>query len=227
MSVNTDLTSRGFALLRGLVSPELRSFAKDCMDLSYRAGRMRQCTDPGACGHYEEYAALFSETLLERLLPTVKSNSGYELSPTYSFWRLYQRGASLARHIDRPSCELSLSINIAVEPMECVWPLWVQDRDGNEVSLPLLPGDGALYRGCELPHWRSTFDGQVQYQMFLHYVRADGPNASFKFDGRRSLAVAYGERGPIIATGYGLQSLQCVQVSPVAGIAAGDRRSGR
>lgn len=225
MSVDPEFTSCGFALLRGILSPELRSFAKECMDLSYRAGRMRPCADPGAYGQYEEYAPLFTEALLERLLPTVKSNIGDALSPTYSFWRLYQRGASLARHMDRPSCEISLSINIGVEPTEFVWPLRVQDLRGNEVSLPLLPGDGALYRGCDLRHWRDAFEGEVQYQMFLHYVRAEGPNAALKFDGRRSLAVPYAQRASTIPAGYGVQTVRCIQVSPVA--PAGDERSRR
>jgi hypothetical protein len=214
MTVNADFTSNGFALLRGIVSPDLRSFAKDCMDLSYRAGRIRQ--RPVARGQYEEYAPLFGETLLERLLPIMESSTGYTLSPTYSFWRLYQGGASLERHTDRLSCELSVSINIAVEPPGFVWPLWVRDLRGNEVSLPLLPGDGAIYKGCELPHWRSTFEGQLQYQMFLHYVRADGPNARLKFDGRRGLATPYGEPGVAVAGSYTEPNVRCVQVSAAA-----------
>jgi hypothetical protein len=50
------------------------------------------------------------------------------------------------------------------------------------------PGDGILYKGCEVQQRRSAFPGVRQYQMFLHCVRADDPNAELRYDYRPALA---------------------------------------
>lgn len=44
-----------------------------------------------------------------------------------------------------------------------------------------------IYKGLEVPHWREPFAGEQQLQLFLHYVRQDGPHASQRFDGRPHL----------------------------------------
>jgi len=38
----------------------------------------------------------------------------------------------------------------------------------------LSPGDGVIYKGTEIPHWRNEFTGDYYSQVFLHYVKADG-----------------------------------------------------
>ena len=43
------------------------------------------------------------------------------------------------------------------------------------------------YRGCDLDHWRDVFDYSEDVwhvQGFFHYVDANGPYASFKYDKR-------------------------------------------
>ena len=37
--------------------------------------------------------------------------------------RVYEKGSELKRHIDRPSCEISATINFGGDP----WPIFVQD----------------------------------------------------------------------------------------------------
>jgi hypothetical protein len=44
-----------------------------------------------------------------------------------------------------------------------------------------------IYKGLEVPHWREPFAGERQLQLFLHYVRQDGPHAAQRFDGRPHL----------------------------------------
>jgi hypothetical protein len=48
-----------------------------------------------------------------------------------------------------------------------------------------------VYRGCDLDHWRESFDikdpDAWQVQGFFHYVDANGPNADFKYDRRESI----------------------------------------
>jgi hypothetical protein len=59
--------------------------------------------------------------------------------------------------------------------------------DGEPRGAELKPGDGLLYRGTELFHWRDAYQGEALVQVFLHYVDRDGPHADQKFDGRSSL----------------------------------------
>ena len=51
----------------------------------------------------------------------------------------------------------------------------------------LSPGDGLLYRGIDVFHWREPFQGNRLVQVFLHYVDRNGPHADQKFDGRITL----------------------------------------
>src|SRR6185436_10478398 len=62
---------------------------------------------------YYAYGLFVTETLLTMLLPTVAREAGAELLPTYSYSRLYLRGAEMARHIDRPACEVSTTLALS------------------------------------------------------------------------------------------------------------------
>lgn len=100
--------------------------------------------------------------------------------PTYTYARIYKNGEVLARHRDRPACEISLTINI---DGDAPWAIGIQKPLGEEINLDLNQGDAMLYLGCVADHWRDTpFSGQNYSQLFLHYVRSNGPNAWAYFD---------------------------------------------
>jgi len=128
------------------------------------------------------------DTLLELLLPRVEAESSRQLFPTYSYLRVYKRGDRLKRHSDRPSCEISLTLNLGYQADE-PWPIWVESN-GAPRSCALNPGDAMLYKGIELPHWRDPFQGENCAQVFLHYVDQKGPYAEWKFDKRDSLSAS-------------------------------------
>ena len=46
-----------------------------------------------------------------------------------------------------------------------------------------------VYSGCELEHWREEFEGETQYQLFMHYVDADGEFKDRVFDGRSNIGL--------------------------------------
>jgi hypothetical protein len=123
--------------------------------------------------------------LLEYLRPRIEERSGLALYPTYSYFRLYKHGDVLTRHRDRPSCEISVSLNLGQTPAD-PWPIHIE-RDAAPYGALLAPGDALLYRGCDCFHWREAFEGTRLAQVFLHYVDRNGPNADQKFDGRRTL----------------------------------------
>jgi hypothetical protein len=53
----------------------------------------------------------------------------------------------------------------------------------------LNPGDIAIYKGCEVEHWREPYEGRQQIQLFLHYVDANGIYKDYKFDKRPMLGI--------------------------------------
>jgi hypothetical protein len=117
------------------------------------------------------------ESLLICKLSKIEEESGLKLLPTYSFWRLYTKFADLKPHKDRPSCECSVTVQIASDGTK--WPIYI---DGEEIILE--DGDAALYWGTEVEHSRKEFLGDYQSQVFLHYVDADGPFKEYVFDKR-------------------------------------------
>jgi hypothetical protein len=156
----------------------------------YEHAQRRAEVAPHARRRGQEGAAeMFSDQLMEFVLqglqPRIEELSGVKLDPTYSFLRIYRRGNFLERHLDRASCEVSVSINLG-PALEKPWPLWVKGPLG-ESAVELLPGDAVLYRGIECEHWREPLEADHAAQVFLHYVEQGGQYSEHKFDKRPSL----------------------------------------
>src|SRR5262249_1590060 len=127
-----------------------------------------------------------TDGVLADVLPRLEASIAAELSPTYSYFRLYKRGDVLERHVDRPSCEISLTVCLGFVA-DRSWPIGIEGPHGI-AAIELAPGDALRYRGCECAHWRDAFDGESAAQLFLHYVDRNGPYAGWVFDRRGALA---------------------------------------
>jgi hypothetical protein len=127
-----------------------------------------------------------TDTLLDVITPVLEQALNCELYPTYSYLRIYLKGAELAKHQDRPSCEVSATLPLSYNS-PTIWPLYIESR--NQVTgIELEPGDALIYKGIEVPHWREAFEGERQVQVFLHYVKQNGDYREFKFDKRPGLS---------------------------------------
>ncbi|GAA6615576.1 hypothetical protein [Scytonema sp. NUACC26] len=131
------------------------------------------------------YYDLLMETLLEELRPKIELVTGLKLYPTYTYGRIYKKGDFLKRHKDRSACEVSVTLTLGSDG-STKWPICVNGPKGDS-KIYLNPGDALVYRGCEVEHWRESFDGEHQVQIFLHYVEQNGPNAEWRFDKRSQL----------------------------------------
>jgi hypothetical protein len=132
------------------------------------------------------YADPFGEVMLEFLLPKVEEITGLELCPTYSYFRIYQPGERLPPHVDRPSCEISVTLNIAQVGPEN--KIWMQHGSSEASSYSLSPGDAVVYKGCDVTHWRPFVEeGTLIVQLMLHYVDKNGPNAMYNLDKRKQI----------------------------------------
>lgn len=131
------------------------------------------------------YADAVGESLLGSLQPAVEQASGRPLLPCYSFLRIYEAGASLYKHLDRPSCEISVTLTLGYDA-PALWPIFVA-RGGVQRAIELDAGDMLVYKGAQVVHWRDQLVGKRWVQVFLHYVDAEGPYTEFKFDGRDAI----------------------------------------
>lgn len=188
----TAFWKNGYHVAPNLVSAEQCAFLRQCMDVSQRTGQMRTSDNRVYAGPNNQYAPIPGQKLLEALTPTISTVVGKELLPSYAFWRIYEHGAVLNKHKDRAACEVSVTIALAAEPAGEAWPIGVTDLHGQDQTVALTAGSGLLYQGSEVPHWRAGLVGERQYQMFLHYVVADGPFAEFAFDAGRIRPDAFG-----------------------------------
>lgn len=148
------------------------------------SGFRRREEKPGQC---DRYGDTLMESILLHLQPTMEQATGLTLLPTYSYLRIYETGAVLARHKDRHACEISASLTLGYDAPE-PWPLWLEAHQQPR-SITLQRGDMLVYKGRDLAHWRERFDGKYWIQAFFHYVDANGPLASYKFDGRRGIGL--------------------------------------
>lgn len=132
--------------------------------------------------------AFYNDPMAESLLLTktkiVEENANLKLYPTYSFWRMYSHQAELKPHKDRPSCEVSVTVQIS----SCGTSKWPIYMDG--IAVEMEDGDAVIYYGTEVQHERKNFLGDFQAQAFLHYVDQNGPFTEFKFDKRAMIGIA-------------------------------------
>jgi hypothetical protein len=77
------------------------------------------------------YGDFVMDTLLVKMLPVMKEHTNLDLIPTYSYARAYKRGDKLRRHKDRPSCEISTTLNLGGDP----WPIYYIDGTGARFML--------------------------------------------------------------------------------------------
>lgn len=182
-STRDEFHERGYALLKGVLpSGALQMLHHYC--LSYAKGE-HAATDALVPGTPAGYGHPCMERILLQIVPLIENATGRTVFPTYSYFRVYRRGDVLPRHVDRPACEISLSLCIGYTGTDD-WPLWLRGPKG-DASVSLRPGEGVAYKGTELEHWREPFAGESAAQVFLHYVDRAGPHADWRFDKRPSL----------------------------------------
>ena len=204
-----------YQVIKGAVSYELANFIynyfllkRDAVkymyekNITYDTGILGTWTDAQIPNTYSHYADPVMETLLMKVLPVMQQETGLQLIPTYSYARVYKKGDELKRHKDRPSCEISTTINLGGDP----WSIFIDGTGADNVineqqnlikpnapagtRVDLKVGDMLVYSGCELEHWREPFEGDSCGQVFLHYNHVNGPFADKnKLDGRPMLGL--------------------------------------
>jgi len=185
-----DFQSKGYVKVEGLIDFQTITTVSKYFENKIKRGEWqpKETLSPNDTSKFSYYADPLIETILKESLPTVEEHTGLKLEPSYSFSRVYQEGEELTAHTDRPSCEISVTVNVACtgDP----WPIWMQYSDQDPVKCLLEPSDAVIYKGCETTHWRRKLTkGQINVQFMLHYVNKNGPFSEYRFDKRESLAL--------------------------------------
>jgi len=135
------------------------------------------------------------DAILEWIRPEISRLVGMELAPTYSYTRRYSKGEKLERHVDRDACEVSVTVSIQIPPRAGPSSIYLKTPRNGERRIDLREGDGCVYAGTEVEHWRDRFRTDGYIQLFLHYIRKRGPHyPALVFDGRAGLGTFYGTR---------------------------------
>lgn len=116
---------------------------------------------------------LFDE-LMQRSAESIGNHIGKKLLPTYSYARIYRTGEVLKKHTDRPACQISVTITLGYSAKK-PWSIFFDAK--REIPVNLQPGEMAIYKGCDVVHWRQPLKGKWHVQVFFHYVDANGPYA--------------------------------------------------
>ena len=204
MEIVGDYQRDGYALIRGLIAPEIAAafvagLREDTGDAPIPLSTKRDHVNLLRRPAFEVYGFHYKPMLffLWALTPTMNRITGRDLLPSYDYFRIYREGDICLVHHDRPSCEHSLSLTLDYSD-GVAWPLEVGSEPGNPsarvdddfgaehfASLAMEVGDAVLYRGVEHRHGRTTPNPNGwSAHLFLHWVDRDGPYRDQAFDGR-------------------------------------------
>lgn len=164
-----------YVSLRGLIHPFQLGALRGYYRQQIRDGKLRlgdNQTPRRYLAHNERIASFFHH----QLTAIVSDIAGEPVKPSYVYVASYQPGARLPKHTDRPQCEFSISLCLDFTPEPAgrtSLPLCLETGQGTVKIFQHL-GDGLLYRGCELPHFRTVLPRNcTSTSIFFHYVRRD------------------------------------------------------
>ena len=173
-----DFKTDKYTLIQKAISEELSEFLFEYLNLKRKAANylfqnklinpfvkyFGTWDDEQVLNTYSIYGDTALENLLIKLKPKMEEATGEKLIEMYSYSRLYKNGDILKKHTDRFACEISTTLNLGGD----MWPIFLK-KDDRTLQVNLDKGDMLVYKGCELEHWRNSFEGQNCGQVFLHY----------------------------------------------------------
>ena len=208
-----DLMKNRYVVLRKFIPQEILDFVNNTWETSERAlghGRIMLHEKEDITWKNPEssigkssggYCTPWGVALHDYIHKKLDDYIDMELRMTYSFSRKYVRGAYLASHTDRPSCEISGTLCTKYTTDDGTpWPIWIRaDRnfvggfeedydyvqevtqkipvrkraENNCHKVLLEPGDLMLYQGPNAPHWRDFLIGEESYHVFVHFYNAN------------------------------------------------------
>lgn len=131
-----------------------------------------------------EHIPNIREQIHKMLMPIHEEWSGARIEPSYVYGiRSYQRGATLANHVDRIETHHISTIIIVDKDLKCGcqhrefgddWALDIQGHDGEWYEVFAEPGEMILYESATCEHGRNKpFQGTHFRNFYTHYKLLD------------------------------------------------------
>ena len=125
--MNPDLKNNNFLYLPNFISPERAiELAEEFKHFTEQTGGRQDSQAPLSLSVYDYVG--FLELLCEKT-PEVSSFLGSKVLPTYSYARIYKNGSVLEKHVDRASCEISITVHLSGDTS---WPIFIKKPNGDE-----------------------------------------------------------------------------------------------
>jgi hypothetical protein len=163
---------RGYAPLRHLIHPFHLAALRRYYRHDIRRGDIR-LGDEHVPRRYVAHNDAVARFFHNQIANVVSAVVGETVKPSYVYLASYLSGAELKKHTDRQQCEFSvtLCLDFSPEPQSPTsWPICLDTKEGSVAVYQAL-GDGLVYRGTRLPHYRSRLaDGHTSTSIFFHYV---------------------------------------------------------
>jgi hypothetical protein len=151
-----------------------------------------------------EYSDPLMETIMDLSTSVVEQNVGKKLWPTYSYFRIYDKGSDLKIHTDRESCEYTVALCLGANPVNQPYEIFVGEEDETsdykyynnrgeykryriDHKFPMVSNNAVIFKGMDKIHWREMCHHDYFMTVFLHYIEQEGPYKEFKFDKRNQL----------------------------------------
>ena len=211
--MHPNFEKNGFLIAREFLDTTTVKILSTYFDIKYRIIKHEDTKDTAyssvARGDVTNSYVFYSDHLTESVLfnngQRISNLLGLNLTPTYTFARIYEKGKPLLPHTDRPSCEISASCpvytsngkpsviyvsNFTKSDSNRKYTLDEIMATGDYTKVELNPGDALFYKGCERYHWRLPLDYDYLIQFFMHSVQADGEYREHSLDKRPYLGFA-------------------------------------
>jgi len=194
-----------YLFIKDFIDPDLAKLIKNYTLLQQQFFPHLEAENQQIPNTHSVYGDHMMDSLLGHTTPKMEELTGYQLFPTYTYYRVYKQGDTLKHHIDRASCEISATVCLGYDysnletfsGTDYNWKLWVNNTANakayggdpeKDIGYDMEPGDAIVYKGTEVDHWREEFKGKMQSQVFFHYVDQNGPFGEVaKYDCRPAL----------------------------------------
>lgn len=162
----------GYAYVKDFFSPEEVEYYKGLMLKMRENGNLRQENDQRYYNKSEGGSSPEFVKVLREKTPQIKELFKLnKIVPESVYARFYYNDCTLHPHSDRPGLDHTLSVTL-FSNLDEPWPLYCLDKNCDQESFDIKPGDGAMVPGTRIVHWRRRLkcrSDQFVIQVFFHW----------------------------------------------------------
>jgi len=166
---------KGYVPLSNLIHPFILAALRRYYRHAIRRGTIR-LGDYQSSRRYVAHNESVARFFHHQIAKAVSAIAGEPVKPSYVYLASYLSGAELKKHTDREQCEFSVTLCLDFSPepdLATSWPIRLDTPEG-AVTVYQALGDGLVYRGTRVPHYRDVLSaGHTSTSIFFHYVPAD------------------------------------------------------